>query len=171
MVGAVASSTLSKSNSENRIDKTVSVPRTLSASPSFVSQPITHTSPVNGASNLAAAKKKAQVNLGKKAAVPLKEVPVLTTTSRSLNDLKSPSPPLDKMYKKKAIDVNAWKEKRSTERDQETERSDPDFSRCNSNSTSSNTRNNQYAPEGYRNQGQQEIPYQHQGINISIHTN
>ena len=152
------STSLKKSTSDSKIEKTAGAvsPRPGSASPS----PPLGTGPTTA--NTAATsntKKKATPAAGKKSPGPDSAASVPVTTSKptpkdQVRSAATASPPPVEVetvkVKKKTVDVTAWKEKKFTVRDQDAERSDPDFSRRNvpsNNSSRGPSQHGQYSQQ------------------------
>lgn len=150
-----AATHLKKSTSDGKLEKAVrsTSPRAGSASPP---PPVTT---VQNATNYPAvangAKKKAQPPAAKKA-VSVEASGSASTSSKASSDQQraataSPAPSDSAndsgKGKKKTVDVTGWKEKKFTVRDQDAERSDPDFSRRNVSTSQSTGRGNAQHPQ------------------------
>ena len=167
--GSMGSLPIKKSTSEGKLEK-----EKIAAAASTQSR-TGNASPPSPASAITSVKKKVPSNTGKKS-------PSLESSSGSgkitpdqLRSATSASPPtIDSASdsgkgRKKTVDVTTWKEKKFTVRDQDAERSDPDFSRRNVHSTGGGGRgasqHAQYAPSQYRSPDEPLTGYQGQGVN------
>jgi SUZ domain len=174
-----ATTHLKKSTSEGKLEKAVrsTSPRAGSASPPppvTTGQNATNSTAANGAKKKVqppAAKKPVGVEGNGSASTSSKSAdqPRTSTVSPAPSDSANDSG----KGKKKTVDVTGWKEKKFTVRDQDAERSDPDFSRRNVSTSQSTGRGNsqhpQYVqPNQFRGPEDQMSGYQGQGQGVGM---
>ena len=166
--GSTGSLPLKKSTSDGKLEKEKTV---VAATQSRTG----NASPPSPASAMTSVKKKAPSNTGKKSPSLESNSSNGKLTPDQLRSATSASPPtVDNASdsgkgRKKTVDVTTWKEKKFTVRDQDAERSDPDFSRRNVHSTVGGrgaSQHTQYAQSSqYRGPDEPLAGYQGQGVN------
>ena len=172
------SAALKKSTSDSKIEKTGRAvsPRPGSSSPSPPLSAGPNTANPAAASNT---KKKVTPAAGKKSPGPdsVGSIPVVTSKPASKDQVRSAAsaspPPVEAetvKVKKKTVDVTGWKEKKFTVRDQDAERSDPDFSRRNVTSNNSGRgapQHGQYSQQSqFRGAADDQLSGYQQGVQI-----